>query len=286
MSRTRPQHSLTPSLPHSVPTTAHAHNRRAWDDRVREEKLYAVPATEKDFQNPLGVVDQCGWLGGDVTGKRLLCLAAGGGRHSVLFAAAGAIVTVVDLSPRMLELDRQMAGARGLKVRTLEASMDDLSMLEEAEFDIVLQPVSTCYVPDIVKVYRQVARVTRPGGVYVSQHKQPVSLQAAALPSRRGYVLQEPYVRTGPLPPVVDGNLSHREAGTVEFLHRWEQLLGGLCQAGFVIEDVMEPRHADPKAEPGSFGHRSCYVAPYIKFKARRKHELRAESRPQKLWVP
>jgi len=45
-----------------------------------------------------GSVDQCGWLGGSVSGKRILCLAAGGGRHSVLFASDDAIVTVVDLN--------------------------------------------------------------------------------------------------------------------------------------------------------------------------------------------
>jgi len=32
--------------------------------------------------------------------------------------------------------------------------MDDLSMLPADSFEIVIQPVSTCYVADILKVYR------------------------------------------------------------------------------------------------------------------------------------
>jgi hypothetical protein len=36
-------------------------------------------------------------------------LAAGGGRQSAIYATAGADVTVVDISPAMLELDRQVA---------------------------------------------------------------------------------------------------------------------------------------------------------------------------------
>ncbi len=48
-------------------------------------------------------------LGGDIRGKQVLCLAAGGGRHSSLYASAGAVVTVVDLSPAMLDLDRAAA---------------------------------------------------------------------------------------------------------------------------------------------------------------------------------
>jgi len=259
----------------------HDHNRRAWDERVRRQESYTATATEPQFKNPLAVIDQCGWLG-DVSGRRVLCLAAGGGKQGPLYAAAGAIVTVVDLSPNMLELDRQVAAERKLKIETVEASMDDLSMFGEASFDLVVQPVSTCYVPDVERVYQQVARVAVSGGLYISQHKQPVNLQADAFPSARGYVLNEPYHRTGPLPPVPAGT-ANRESGTLEFLHRWEQLLGGGCRNGFVIEDVAEPRHADPKAEPGTFGHRSCYVPPYIKIKARRRSEAASESAIRKI---
>ena len=69
------------------------------------------------------------WLSGGVAGRRLLCLAAGGGRQSAFYAAAGAEVTVVDISPEMLLLDRQVAAERGLNIRSVEASMDDLSAL-------------------------------------------------------------------------------------------------------------------------------------------------------------
>ncbi|HJS08741.1 MAG TPA: class I SAM-dependent methyltransferase, partial [Pirellulales bacterium] len=211
-------------------------------------------------------------------------LAAGGGRQSALYAAAGAMVTVVDLSPAMLALDRQVAAERNLNIRTVEASMDDLSMLSAAEFDIVIQPVSTCYVPDVQRVYREVARVTSPGGLYISQHKQPVSLQADVRPGGRGYELIEPYYRQGPLPAVVGSQ--HREPGTLEYLHRWEELLGGLCRAGFVIEDVIEPMRARADAEPGSFGHRSRYVAPYVRIKARRAGSVNLKESCAQLWTP
>lgn len=265
----------------------HEHNRRAWDERVAARQAYIDTATEKDFQKPLAVADPFGWLDGHVVGKRVLCLAAGGGRHSVLFAAAGASVTVVDLSPKMLALDRQVAAERGLTVQIVEASMNDLSALGEASFDIVLQPVSTCYVPDIAAVYRQVARVVAPGGIYISHHKQPVNLQAdfGASAKTRGYRLIEPYYRTGPLPPVPEG-CWHREAGTLEFLHRWEALLGDLCRSGFVIEDVAEPLHADPLAEPGSFGHRSCFAPPYIGIRARRTNQPANLNPAKKIWTP
>lgn len=246
----------------------HSHNRRAWDQRVKQRQRFTRPAEDDTFVDPLQQIDGYGWLGGDIRGRRVLCLAAGGGRQSALYAAAGGIVTVVDISPAMLELDREVAAERRLDVRTVEASMDDLSMFSAGEFDLVIHPVSTCYVPSIEPVYREVARVTRDGGLYISQHKTPTSLQADTQASARGYELTEPYYRQGPLPPVVGSR--HREEGTLEFLHRWEELIGLMCRCGFVIEDLVEPQHADPAAAVSSFGHRSRFVAPYVRIKARR----------------
>ncbi len=251
---------------------------------MRRRQRFTRPASDDDFADGLMAVDGAGWLAHGVAGMRLLCLAAGGGKQSALYAALGADVTVVDLSPEMLALDRQVAAERNLAIRTIEASMDDLSMLAAASYDIVVHPVSTCYVPDILAVYREVARVTAADGLYISQHKQPTSLQADIRPSAAGYELIEPYYRSGPLPLVE--NSPHREPGTLEFLHRWEELLGGLCHAGFVIEDLLEPQHADANAAIGTFAHRSRYVPPYMRIKARRIGNPPAGTNAGKLWTP
>ena len=259
-------------------------NRKAWDDRVKRGNAFTQSATEEQFENPLAVVDPGGWLGDDVKGKRVLCLASGGGYQSTLFAATGALVTVVDLSPEMLNKDRIAADKRGYKVRTVETSMEDLSMLEEDGFDYVIQPVSTCYVQDVCCVYREVSRVIVAGGLYISQHKQPVSLQADLRPDSRGYVINESYYRNSPLPQV-HGSI-HRESGTQEFIHRWELLVGGLCRNGFQVEDLVEPYHGEPQAERGAFSHRSLFVAPYVRIKARRTlKEDKSQSR-KSIWIP
>lgn len=263
--------------------SVHDHNRRAWDEMVLQQQRFTRPAKDEQFLDPLAQVDPLGWLGGDIRGKQCLCLGAGGGKHGPIYASAGAVVTVVDISPAMLALDREVAAERGMPLRTVEASMDDLSMLAAGEFDVVIHPVSTCYVPDVLAVYREVARVLRSGGLYISQHKTPTSLQAEVKPGARGYELAEPYYRAGPLPPVVGSR--HREEGTLEFLHRWEELVGGMCRAGFAIEDLVEPVHAAADAERGSFEHRSRYVAPYVRIKARRQGAATAPAQAR-LWTP
>lgn len=248
-------------------------NRRVYDRMADQGDPLCRPATEAELARPLSVVDQAGWLGGSIAGKRVLCLAAGGGRQSSLYAAAGAQVTVVDLSGAMLELDRQVAAQRGYPMRVLQTTMEDLSGLRDAEFDIVIHPVSTCYVPSVAPVFAEVARVTRPGGLYISQHKQPVSLQAGYQRSADGYPIRHAYYRDTPVPPPAVESTSTRrlrESGAIEFLHRWEDLIGGLCRSGFVIEDLIEPLHAKAGATANSFADRATYVPPYVRIKARR----------------
>lgn len=246
------------------------HNQLAWDRMAAKEHPLTQPASKEELLNPLPVVDPAGWLRGGIQGWKVLCLAAGGGRQSVLYAAAGAEVTVVDLSAGMLELDRQAAIQHGFSIRLLQTTMEDLSMLPAGYFDLAIHPVSTCYVRDIITVYQQVARVVAPNGLYISQHKTPANLQASLDAPGGFYRLEHPYYDKSPVPPAQSPNRL-REPGTMEFVHRWEELLGGLCRNGFIIEDVVEPFHSRPEEMPGQFGHRCHYIAPYIRLKARRR---------------
>ncbi len=268
-------------------------NRRVWDAMAKQGLPLCTPATDDELVDPLNHVDPLGWLGGSIRGWRVLCLAAGGGRHSALYSAAGAVVTVVDLSPEMLALDRRVAAERGFSIRVIEASMDSLPMLQSQEFDLVIHPVSTCYIPEVASVFREVARLLRPEGLYISQHKQPVSLQASIDGDSQGaYHLLHRYYRTRPVPlpskkTVAAARL--REFGATEYLHRWEQLIGGICRAGFVVEDLVEPVHAKDDAAIGSFGHRATKIPPYVRIKARRKrggqNAFQNES-SSPLWLP
>lgn len=245
------------------------HNQQAWDRMARAGHNLTAPATAAELQNPLKVIDASGWLTGGIRGWKVLCLAAGGGRHGPLYAAAGGEVTVIDLSAAMLERDRQVAAEYGLTLQTIQTSMDQLDMLASGTFDLVIHPVSTCYLPSLSGLFPQIARVTKPQGLYISQHKQPGNLQASLGTFTGHYVIEHAYYDRRPVPPATSPNLL-REPGTHEFVHSWNELLGGICRAGFAIEDVSEPNHARPDALPGSFGHRCHFISPYLRIKARR----------------
>ena len=264
-------------MPHTVINAA------AYDRFAANGGGFAKVASDEELASPLRALDSRGWLPASVAGLNVLCLAAGGGWQSILYAAAGARVTVVDISPAMLRLDEREARRRGFQLSLIEASMDEMPMLAEAVFDIVHQPVSTCYVPDIERVYREIARVLREGGLYISQHKQPTSAQVTHRTREGQYVIGLEYYRQGALPDAEDR--SYRETGTVEYLHRWEQLVGGLCRAGMVLEDLTEPYRADPKRPVGHSGHRGRFIPPYVRLKARRVTRER-ERRTPVLWTP
>ncbi len=63
-------------------------NAQAYDRMAKLAHPLAQPVREDELKNPLAVVDEIGWLGGDIRGWRVLALAAGGGRHSALYSAA------------------------------------------------------------------------------------------------------------------------------------------------------------------------------------------------------
>lgn len=230
--------------------------------------LFAKVATDEECEKPLKVLDGRGWLPASVENLDVLCLASGGGWQSILYGVAGANVTVLDVSDSMLELDRREADRRGLNIRTIQGSMDDLRMLDDASFDVVHQPVSSCYIPDLSPLYGEVSRVLRDDGIYISQHKQPVSLQISHRNERHQFVIGVEYYHQGPLPAQIDK--SYREAGTTEYLHRLEDLIGGLVRCNMALEDLREPVRASRDAPVHHYGYRGRFVPPYLRMKARR----------------
>jgi SAM-dependent methyltransferase len=245
-------------------------NTNAWDRMARAGHILATPVTDEELNHPLRVIDDVGWLGGDIRGWKVLCLAAAGGRHGPLYTAAGAIVTVVDLSPGMLELDREVANQRRMDIRLIESDMCELRSLQNGEFDLVVHPVSSCYTARPGAVFQEVSRVLRGGGLYISQHKQPMNLQASLTPVVGNYVIERPATTGGVAkPPAMASRL--RETGATEIIHSLQSIIGGICRAGFVIEDFVEPDHAKPDQPLGSFGHRCTFIPPYIRLKARRR---------------
>lgn len=96
-------------------------------------------------------------------GERWLDIACGAGNVSELAAGAGARVTGIDLSPRLIEVARTRAEAGGYEIDYRVGDAEQLDV-EDAGFDKVVSSVGMIFAPDHDAVAREVARVTKPGG--------------------------------------------------------------------------------------------------------------------------
>ena len=78
------------------------YNRERWNALARANALFTRPALHLDASTARQKIDPEGLLG-ELAGKRVLCLASGGGQQSAAFALLGAHVTVCDLSDAQLD---------------------------------------------------------------------------------------------------------------------------------------------------------------------------------------
>ncbi|MFP3360674.1 class I SAM-dependent methyltransferase, partial [Planococcus sp. SIMBA_143] len=69
------------------------------------------------------------WFPTTLKGVKILCLASGGGQQGPILSAAGAEVTVVDLSEKQLEQDRFVAERDHLQLTIEKGDMTDLSFI-------------------------------------------------------------------------------------------------------------------------------------------------------------
>lgn len=225
-------------------------NRQAWDNIARSPHRWFTPATdaeiqaarEGDFQLRLTATKQIpkSWYT-PVAGKRILALAAGGGHQGPILAAAGASVTVVDLSEGQLDIDRELSETHQLGIETVHADMADLGMLPSEGYDLVINPTSVNFVPDVRPVWNETARVLRPGGVLISGFIQPVNFLFDAVKRDKGKLKVRFRI------PYSDLDLPEEERERtlgperpIDFGHSLTELLGGQLDAGLMITNLLE----------------------------------------------
>jgi SAM-dependent methyltransferase len=248
------------------------YNRERWKALVEAHAVFARPKLDLDPGSAQELLDPERRLG-NIAGKDVLCLASGGGQQSVAFALLGAKVTVVDLSEAQLQRDREAATHYGVDLTLLHSDMRDLSALAEASFDIVYHAYSLGFVPDAGVVFRQVARVLRPAGLYTFNCANPFSLGIGEKDwNGAGYTLRYPYLEGAEI-GYEDAEWVYDRSGAPvppprEFRHTLSALVSGLVEHGFVILHLSDYTDftPEPDAEPGTWGHLVSIAPPWLCF--------------------
>jgi SAM-dependent methyltransferase len=260
------------------------YNVARWRALAEARALYTRPLLDLDASSARALVNRGGRFG-ELAGRSVLCLAGGGGRESAAFALLGARVTVFDLSEEQLERDRAAAAHYGKEVETVRGDMRDLSALHGAGFDLVRHAYSINFVPDARAVFREVARVLRPGGLYHFMCANPFVMGSSTKDwDGRGYALTQPYA-DGALVTGVDEEWVYERAGRAgvppprEYRHGLGTLVGGLAAQGFRLLEASEDEslHPDPASPRGTWDHFGSIVRPWLTFLCR--HEPPADAR-------
>ena len=232
------------------------YNRLAWDQQVAKANRWTVPVSKELVSaaktgewdvvlTPEKPVPRT-WFP-PLRGLNVLCLASGGGQQAPLLAAAGARITVLDNSPRQLEQDQVVARREGLEIKSVLGDTRDLTQFSPDTFDLIFNPCSVSFVPEVQSVFAEAFRVLQPNGLLMCGFVNPVR-----------YIFDEDKLEEGhldvrhQLPYSDETHLTAEEQDKLRrdhepfiFSHSLEELISGQLRAGFVLRDLFEDRPDD-----------------------------------------
>jgi SAM-dependent methyltransferase len=226
------------------------YNRYAWDHQVDNKSKWTVPVDTKtikaarrgEFSVLLTETKPVPreWFP-PFKSLNILALACGGGQQGPVFAALGAKVTIFDNSPLQLDRDRQVAVRDGLEIRTVEGDMRNLSAFDEA-FDLIFNPVSTVFCPEVRPVWQESYRVLRHGGILLAGFANPVYYLFGTHADEQEILKVRYSIPYSDIEDMEQDELDIciEEAIPLEYGHTLTDLIAGQIDAGFRISGFYE----------------------------------------------
>ncbi len=205
-----------------------------WGTPISHEQFLAAKEGKWDVLLTPTVNVPHEWFG-NLSGKKVLGLASGGGQQMPIFAALGAECTVLDYSPKQIQSELMCAARDGFEITAIEGDMTKRLPFEDESFDLIFHPVSNCYIKDVQHVWNEAYRVLKHGGVLL-----------AGFDNGFNYCVdedEEKIVWKMPFNPLEDEKarqfLDEIDCG-MQFSHTLEEQLGGQLKAGFTLADLYE----------------------------------------------
>ena len=205
---------------------------------------YAQMPRSKEGLSAAGEWHQLQRLMPELRGKRVLDLGCGYGWHCKYATDQGAAeVLGIDMSPKMLE--EALRRNRDDRLRYRVCGVEEYEYPRET-WDVVLSNLTLHYVADLEAVFRKVYRTLGAGGTFLFNIEHPVFTAGVDQDwsyGTDGKALHWPvddYFYPGP-------RITHfLGCEVVKQHHTLPQILGGLLEAGFVLEAVEEaqPPHS------------------------------------------
>lgn len=179
------------------------------------------------------------WLP-ELRGARVLGLASGGAQQMPLLTAAGASCTVLDFSEKQLESEKMVAQREGYAIEIVRADMTKPLPFADESFDVIVHPVSNCYVEQVKPIFHECFRVLKRGGILVAGLDNGVNFLVND--DEMTIVNRFPF---NPLKNPEQMEQLQREDCGVQFSHTLDEQIGGQLEAGFVLTDLYEDTNSE-----------------------------------------
>lgn len=175
------------------------------------------------------------WLG-EIKGKRILGLASGGGQQMPIFSKKGALCTVFDISTKQLESEKMVSDREGYEIEIIQGDMTKPLPFEDASFDIIFNPVSTCYIEKTEPLWKECYRILKKGGILVT-----------AFDNGLNYVFDEESEThlVSSLPYNGLKSEDDKDECGYQFSHSIAEELSALLHSGFVLKDIYEDTNGE-----------------------------------------
>lgn len=223
---------------------------KTWAQAVRQGKdvfrdLYNIPEFLKFI--------------GDIRGKKVLDVGCGEGYNTRIFAQQGAHVTGVDLSEPMICLAQEEEKKHPLCITYSVASWDDLSMIENDAFDVVISTMALMDGQGYEHALKEIFRVLKPCGSLFFSVTHPCFLPPyyTKLTDERGvtthrvisnYFKEGPWEFTWKLAQHADES-DAQQITTLHYHRTVSTYINNVIATGFILKALQEPRPSDEACE-------------------------------------
>ena len=219
-------------------------NSKTIDEWIKEGWEWGIPITHEDFLNakngnwnmlltPTKPVPK-DWYP-DLKRKQVLGLASGGGQQMPIFAALGAVCTLMDYSQKQIDIDLLISEKENYNINAVKADMTKDFPVSDESFDIIFHPVSNCYIEDVMHVWNECYRVLKNGGILMAGLDNGINFLFDEDEKEIKYKL--------PFNPLKDEYLLKKlmqNNDGIQFSHTAEEQIRGQLKAGFKLIDIYE----------------------------------------------
>lgn len=205
---------------------------------------------------------------GNLRGKKVVEIGCGGAQCGIAMAKKGAIVTGIDQSEEQLKFAKNLADKNKTKIQFIKGSFQDLKKLKSNTYDIAFSAFAFQYSPNLLKLFNQIYRILKKGGIFVYSLDHPFF----SIINPKTLKIKKSYFETGKYIEKME-----KGADFVGYNHTISELFNPLVETGFFVEKIIEPDSRKKYKGDPWYGLWNIYlpklinkIPPTIIFKARK----------------